>query len=95
MREYASILYNAEYACIYRHIPEKQNAECASILNVSDTVHSIGSQYKLLGSYRDGKTYSEHCQTFKMESFTKRMMPECRCATRSFSGQGRGGGLWN
>ena len=38
--------------------------------------------------------YSEHCQTFKMERFTKRIMPECRCATRHFSGQGERG-LWN
>ena len=31
-------------------------------------------------------TYSEHRQTFKMEHFPKGIMPECRCATRNFSG---------
>ena len=35
--------------------------------------------------------YSEHCQTFKMECFAKRAMPEYRCATRNFPGQGGGG----
>ena len=29
---------------------------------------------------------SEHCQTFKMERFTKRILPECRLTTRSFQG---------
>ena len=33
--------------------------------------------------------YAEHCQTFKMEHFAKKIMPECRCATRDFSLQGR------
>ena len=32
---------------------------------------------------------SEHCQTFTMEPFAKRAMPECRHETRNFSGQGR------
>ena len=31
---------------------------------------------------------TEHCQTFKMERFAKRIMPDCRRATRNFSGQG-------
>ena len=45
---------------------KKQSAEYARILNVSDVVHS---------------TYSQHCQTFKIERFAKRIMPECRGAT--------------
>ena len=32
---------------------------------------------------------SEHCQTFTMAPFGKRVMPECRHETRNFSGQGR------
>ena len=40
------------------------------------------------------ETRSEHSQTFKMECFAKGKMPECRCATKNFSGQG-GRGLWN
>ena len=34
--------------------------------------------------------YSKHCQAFKMERFAKRIMPDCRCTTRHFSGQGLG-----
>ena len=33
--------------------------------------------------------YLEHCQTFKMERFAKRIMSECRYTTIYFSGQGR------
>ena len=36
------------------------------------TVHSIRSLYKLLSSYQDRQTYSEHCQTFKVERFAKK-----------------------
>ena len=71
---------------IWRDIPEK-TAEYAIILNVSNEVHCIRSLYKLLSSYRD--TYSEHCQAFKMERFTKTIIPECRCTTRNISGQGK------
>ena len=70
MREYVLIMLNMiEYAGIYL---EKQSAEYARILIVSDAVHSIRS--KLLSSYqdRDTETYTEHCQTFKMEPFAKR-----------------------
>ena len=80
MREYALITLNMiEYAGIYL---KKQSADYTRILNVSDGVHSIRSLYKLLTSYRD----RENCQTFKMERFAKRIMNECRCATRNFSG---------
>ena len=41
------------------------------------------------------QSYSEHCQTFNMENFAKRLMPECSCTTTNFSGQGRVEGLWN
>ena len=37
------------------------------------------------------ETLKEHYQPFKMERFAKRIMSECTCATRNFSGQGRGG----
>ena len=48
--EYALIMLNIiEYDSIYL---KKQSAEYARILNVSDTVHSIRSLYKLLSSYR-------------------------------------------
>ena len=51
MREYVSItLKMIEYAGIYL---KKQSVEYARIRNVSDAVHSIRSQYKLLSSYRD------------------------------------------
>ena len=35
------------------------------------------------------QTYPGHYQTFKIERFTKRIMTESRCASRSFAGQGR------
>ena len=93
MREYVLTTLNMiEYGGIYL---KKQSAEYARILNVSDALHSIRSPYRLLSSYRDRETYPEHCQTFKMERFAKRIMPECRCATKNFSGQRGGGGLWN
>ena len=51
MREYTLITLNMiEYACIYL---EKQSAEYARILNVSNAVHSIRSMYKLLSSFQD------------------------------------------
>ena len=81
-----------EYASIYLivpvYMPPKQIAQYARILNVSDSVHSIRSLHKLL-TVIETKKFSEHCQTFKMEHFTKRTMPECRCATWNFSWQGR------
>ena len=49
MREYASItLSMLEYAGKYL---EKQNAEYARILNVSDEVHNLRSLCTLLSSY--------------------------------------------
>ena len=33
--------------------------------------------------------YSEHCQKFKIEHFAKKIMPDCRHATRKFSEQER------
>ena len=78
-------LINNEYDWICRHIPKKQAAEFAKILNVSDAVYSIRSLYKLLSS----------CQIFKMERFAKRIITECRCGTRNFWGQGGKRGLWN
>ena len=68
----------------------KNSAEYARILNVSDTVQSIKSLHKLLSSCRDRETYSEHYQTFKMQRFAKRIMTECRSATRNFQGKGDG-----
>ena len=35
------------------------------------------------------EAYSKHCQTFKIERFSNRIMPECRHATRNISGQWR------
>ena len=50
MREYVLITLNMiEYPGIYL---KKQNVEYARILNVSDTVHSIRSPYKLLINYQ-------------------------------------------
>ena len=76
MREYASItLSMLEYASIYL---KKQSAEYGTILNVSDAVDIIRSLYKLLSSHRD-RAFSQHCQTFKMERFGKRLMRNQKC----------------
>ena len=80
-------LSNAEYDWIYWHIPEKNSAEYdIIILSVSDAVYSIRS-LNSLSSYQDRHI---HCQTFKIMHFAKRIMPECRCTTRTFSGQEEG-----
>ena len=51
MREWSSITLNMiEYAGIYL---EKQSAQYAISLNLSNAVHSIRSLYKLLSSYRE------------------------------------------
>ena len=39
-------------------MPEKQSAEYAIILNVSNEVHNIRSMYKLLSSYRDREVFT-------------------------------------
>ena len=78
-------LNKAEYAWICLYIPE-YSSEDVRILNVPGAVHSIRSLYKSLSSYH--KTYSEHCVTFKMEHFAKRIMPECQYATRIFQHSG-------
>ena len=45
------------------------------------------------------QTYSEQCQTIMMERLQKKKkkMPECRCASKHFSGQWSGGfvELWH
>ena len=56
---------------------QKHGAEYSRILNVSEAVQ-ITEQLS--------ETYSAHCQTLMMEHFAKRIIPECRCATRNFSG---------
>ena len=60
----------------------KKNSECVC----------CSTQYKVTAQKLLRQTYSEHCQTFKMEYFAKRIMPECRCTTRNVSEQGRGYG---
>ena len=71
-----------EYAIVYL---KKQSAEYTSIiLNVSGAVNKIRS-LNLLSSYWDRLKY---CKTFNIKRFAKRIIPEHRCATRNFSGQG-------
>ena len=87
MHEYASITLSM-IECA--DISEKQSNEYAGIRNFSNAVHSIRSLHKLLSSYRDRETYSKCYQAFKMDSFAKRIIPRCRCATRTFQGKGSG-----
>ena len=87
MDERASVTLNIiEYACACIYPKKKQSAEYARILNVSDAVHSKGhctNYWEVI----EIDTYSGDGQTFKMARFAKRIMPDCRCATRNFSGQ--------
>ena len=54
MSKYASLCLNsAKYDSAYQYINWKKSAKYARILNVSDTVNSIRSLYKLLSSYQD------------------------------------------
>ena len=72
-----------EYVDVYL---KKQSAEYARIiLNVSDAVYGIRS-LNLLSSYRDRRIQNT-VKKFQIKRFAKRIMPECRCATRNFSGQ--------
>ena len=64
----------------------KNSSEYVSLLNLSDAVHSIRSLYTGLSSYQDRGVFRT---TFKMEHFAKRIMTECKQATRNFAGQGR------
>ena len=80
MSQYAWIcLNNVEHNWICRHITAKteswisQNFECVWC-----------STY-----YKVTVHCTEHCQTFKMEHFAKRIMPQCRCTTINFSRRGR------
>ena len=95
--EYALIISKYEWICfnnvecdlICRHITGK--TECWICQNYSEcvwcsTYHKVTESIEQLPR----QTYSEHCQTFKIKRFAKRIMPECRCATRNFSGQEEG-----
>ena len=85
MSEYALITPNMiGYDGAYM---KKQSAKYARIENVSDAVHSIRSLYKSNHlAVMEPQTYSEDCQTLKMEQFVRRLMLECRFRTRKFSG---------
>ena len=60
---------------------KKHSAEYARI--ILSTWHKVTEFTEQLPR----QTYSECCQTFKIKHFAKRIMLECRCATRNFSGQ--------
>ena len=69
MAEYILIMLNMlEYVWINRVVNMPEFWKC-------DAVQTIRSLWKLLSSYRDRDVF-RHCQTFKMECFAKRIMPE-------------------
>ena len=67
-----------EYASYTLHISESK------VLNINVLNHCTNYWVVI-----ETEAYLGHCQTFKMERFAKRIMPECSRATRNFSGQGR------
>ena len=88
MYEYASITLNlieCAYTCIHL---KRQSAEYATIQNVSDAVHRIRSLYKLLSSYRNTRIQNivKHLRWSVLQK-KKKKIPQCRCATRNFSGK--------
>ena len=64
-------LNNTEYDWICQHIPDR--TDCWICRNSELITEQLSTH-----------TYSDHCQTFKIERFAKRIMPECRCAARNF-----------
>ena len=83
---YSNISHIQVYDWISAHIPENR------VLNMPEFWMGL-LQYIASGhctNYWAGietDMHSEHCETFKMERFAKRIIPECRCATTNFSGQ--------
>ena len=78
--EYALIMPQYAWICL-------NNAEFVCIY-----LNKQSSKYTRIQNVSDAdikQTYSEHCQTFRMERFAKRTMPECQRPTKNFSGQGR------
>ena len=72
-----------------RRIPEK--TECWICQNYFECVWcSVWHQVIEFTEQLPRQTYSKHCQKFQIKRFAKRIMPECRCATRNFSGQEEG-----
>ena len=92
--EYPSIMSQYEWNCfnnanMIEYTWKKQSAKYARIiLNVSDVVHNIRS-LNLLSSFRD-RCIQNTAQICKIKRFAKRIMPECRWATRNFSGHKEG-----
>ena len=82
-------LNNTKYDWICHHIPEKNSAECARILNVSDAVHNIRWLYRLQCSYQDRDLFRT-LTSIQDVAVCKKKMPECSCTTRIDSGQGWG-----
>ena len=74
-------LNNAEYGWICWHIPETtecwicQNSECVWCIIWHKVTVKVTEQL------------SRHCQTYKMKRFAKRIMVECGCSTKRFSGE--------
>ena len=91
MSQYAWICVNdAEYDLIRRHIPEKtrvQNAPEFWMCVMQKITRDHSTNY---WAVIETEVYWEHCVTFEMKYFVKRIMPECRCAIKIFLGQGEG-----
>ena len=84
MCEYALVMLNMmEYAKIYPLHLKNTVLNAIIIENVSDKVQSIKSPYNF-----QNRCVQKTLKTSKMDCFAKKTMPEWRCATRYFSGQG-------
>ena len=70
--EYARIILNVCLLCVH----ELFWIWCSTYYKITEFTEQLRRQM-----------YSKHCQIFRIKRFAKRIMPECRCATRNFSGQ--------
>ena len=85
-------LNNAEYEWICQNIPEKTESWICQNYSECAWCSTSGTE-----QFTETLTYLEHCQTFRMEHFAKRIMPDCWCGIRNVSRQEEGGGtraLW-
>ena len=88
MSQYEWICHNnAEYGWICRHMPEKTEFWIFQLFWMCLMQYIALDHCTTYCAVTETEKYSEHCQKFKIERFTKRIMPECRCTTKNFSGQ--------
>ena len=103
MSQYAWIcVNNAEYDWICHHIPEKperwicRNFDCvwcSQIYRCSRNVSEHKVTVQITEQLSRQRRIQNNVKDLRWIVLQKKKIPECRCATRNFTGQGWGGGL--